>query len=296
MKKWLVLLFFFVCLGISIVYIVPDPQEIPDVEIKPSNQNNDDPLDGEFSSENTLQEEITEDQIKRGNLLLVNSEYPVDQDSIKSDIVNLFTDNELTQGYVLLESEMYLSKDVALRFSKMVAAAQEDGVNRFLISSGFREFEKQKALYQDKGNDYALPPGHSEHNLGLALDVGSTETSMYNASEGEWIKENAWKHGFVLRYPEDKVDVTGIEYEPWHIRYVGLPHSAIMKKKKFVLEEYLDYLKEKQKVSIEYKDEKYTVTHYPFSENLTINIPQHKEYEISGNNMDGVIVTVYENR
>lgn len=294
MKKWVILLFLLVCFGISIVYIVHDPQEIPDIEIKPSNQNNDNPLDGEFSSENTIQKEITEDQIKRGNLLLVNSEYPVDQDSVKSDIVNLFTDNELTQGYVLLESEMYLSKDVAQKFSKMVTIAQEEGVNHFLISSGFRDFEEQKVLYQDTGDDYALPPGHSEHNLGLALDVGSTETSMYNASEGEWIKENAWKHGFILRYPEDKVHITGIEYEPWHIRYVGLPHSAIMKKKNFVLEEYLDYLKEKQKVSIEFKDEKYIVTYYPFSKNLTINIPENKEYEISGNNMDGVIVTVYE--
>ncbi len=189
---------------------------------------------------------------------------------------------------------MYLSKDVAHKFSKMVAAAKKDGVNHFLISSGFREFEEQKALYQDMGDDYALPPGHSEHNLGLALDVGSTETSMYHASEGEWIKENAWKHGFILRYPEDKVDVTGIEYEPWHIRYVGLPHSAIMEKKNFVLEEYLDYLKEKKEISIEVKGVKYTVSYYSFSKNLTINIPENSEYEISGNNINGVIVTVYE--
>lgn len=79
------------------------------------------------------------------------------------------------------------------------------------------------------GADYALPAGHSEHNLGLALDVGSTQMKMDKAPEGEWIEENSWKYGFILRYPLDKTDVTGIQYEPWHIRYVGLPHSAIIR-------------------------------------------------------------------
>lgn len=139
-----------------------------------------------------------------------------------------------------------------------------------------------------------MPAGHSEHNIGLALDVGSTETSMYEASEAEWMKENSWKHGFILRYSKNKVDVTGIEYEPWHMRYVGLPHSTIMKEKNFVLEEYLDYLKEKKKISAEVDGKKYTVSYYPFSKNMTVNIPEKHNYKISGNNMDGVIVTVHE--
>ncbi len=294
MKKWAVLLFLLVCLGISYVYIAPSFQDNVEVEIQPYNLNNNDTLDAELSSDSTQQIKITEDQINRGNLVLVNSEYPVDQESIKSDIVNLFTHKELTQRYLLLETDIYLSEDVATKFSEMVAVAEKEGVNHFLISSGFREFEEQRELYQDMGADYALPAGHSEHNLGLALDVGSTETSMYKASEAEWIKENSWKHGFILRYPEDKVDVTGIEYEPWHIRYVGLPHSAIMKEKNFVLEEYLDYLKEKNKVSAEVDGDKYTVSYHPFSENMTINIPENHEYEISGNNMDGIIMTVHE--
>ncbi|MET3292533.1 UNVERIFIED_CONTAM: LAS superfamily LD-carboxypeptidase LdcB [Brevibacillus sp. OAP136] len=67
---------------------------------------------------------------------------------------------------------------------------------------------------------------------------------MEQAPEGKWLKENAWKYGFILRYPEEKVDITGIQYEPWHYRYVGLPHSAIIQERKFTLEEYLDYLRE----------------------------------------------------
>ncbi len=80
------------------------------------------------------------------------------------------------------------------------------------------------------GSNYALPAGYSEHNLGLSLDVGSTQKKMEKAPEGKWIEENVWKHGFVLRYPKNKSNITGIQYEPWHIRYVGLPHSAIMQK------------------------------------------------------------------
>lgn len=292
MNKWGFLLFLLIGLGLSFVYIALNFQD--DVEFQQINQINTDTLDDRISFESTQQKEITEDQIYQGNLLLVNSEYPVSQESIKSDIINLFSHQELTQGYVLLDTDIYLSEYVARKFSEMVADAEKEGINHFLISSGFREFEEQRKLYQSRGADYALPAGHSEHNLGLALDVGSTETSMYEAAEAEWIKENSWKHGFILRYPEEKVDITGIEYEPWHIRYVGLPHSAIMKDKNFVLEEYLDYLKEKKNVSVEVNGKKYTVSYYPFSENMTIHIPDNLDNEISGNNMDGIIVTVHD--
>lgn len=144
------------------------------------------------------------------------------------------------------------------------------------------------------GSETALPAGYSEHNLGLSLDVGTTQTTMAKAPEGEWVENNAWKFGFILRYPEDKSDITGIQYEPWHIRYVGLPHSAIMKKKNFVLEEYLDYLEENKNVSAKVEGKNYTVSYYPFSENMTIDIPKDQEYMISGDNMGGVIVTVYQ--
>ncbi len=99
------------------------------------------------------------------------------------------------------------------------------------------------------GADYALPAGYSEHNSGLSLDIGSGLTQMDRAPEGKWIEKNAWKYGFILRYPSDKTDVTGIQYEPWHIRYAGLPHSTIMQKMNLALEEYLDYLKEEESIS-----------------------------------------------
>ncbi|MBT2714701.1 VanY-A/VanY-F/VanY-M family D-Ala-D-Ala carboxypeptidase [Bacillus sp. ISL-57] len=243
--------------------------------------------------ENSQKIEITEEQIHQGNLLLVNSEYAVEQAGIQSVIINLFTNKESTIGYQLLNNEIKLSEEIAEKFSEMIAAAEEDGVSNFLISSGYRDFNEQSRLYKEMGADYALPAGHSEHNLGLALDVGATQMKMKEAPEGEWIEENAWKNGFILRYPANKTDITGIQYEPWHIRYVGLPHSAIMQEMNLALEEYLDYLKDEKSISISVEGKKYTISYYPISQKGTIEVevPANEQYEISGDNMDGVIVT-----
>ncbi|PGS46075.1 VanY-A/VanY-F/VanY-M family D-Ala-D-Ala carboxypeptidase [Bacillus sp. AFS041924] len=251
-------------------------------------------VEEENISENIPKIVIEEEQIFHGNLLLVNSEIPVQQESIKSDIVNLSAHNELTIGFKLLDNEIYLSEEIAHRFSEMIAGAEQDGVTNFSINSGYRDFEKQSRIYQEMGSAYALPAGHSEHNLGLSIDVGSTQMKMADAPEGKWIENNAWKYGFILRYPRDKMDVTGIQFEPWHIRYVGLPHSAIMKENNFALEEYLDFLKAEKQINTSNKGKNYTVTYYPISKSREINLNDQSNYEISGNNMDGVIVTVYE--
>ncbi|HDR4465149.1 TPA: M15 family metallopeptidase [Bacillus cereus] len=135
------------------------------------------------------------------------------------------------------------------------------------------------------GADYALPAGYSEHNSGLSLDIGSGLTQMDRALEGKWIEKNAWKYGFILRYPSDKTDVTGIQYEPWYIRYAGLPHSTIMQKMNLALEEYLDYLKEEESISASIEGGKYTMSYYPFFQSKTIDV------EIPVKDMDGVIMT-----
>ncbi|USK48066.1 VanY-A/VanY-F/VanY-M family D-Ala-D-Ala carboxypeptidase [Bacillus sp. CMF12] len=288
MKKWGFLLL--VCLGLTFVNV--DSFFEPKVKIQNDDQLENDNEDGRTSEHS--QKEIAEEQIYQGNLLLVNNKYPVHPESIKSDVINLSEQSERTRGYGLLNSEIFLSEDVAREFSEMIDAAETEGVRNFSITSGFRGFEEQSVLYQEMGSDYALPAGYSEHNLGLSLDVGSTQMKMADAPEGKWIEENAWKYGFILRYPKDKTEVTGIQYEPWHIRYVGLPHSAIMKEKNFALEEYLDYLKEEKQISVRMNGEKYTITYYPIPQTRTINVPDNSYFEISGNNMDGVFVTVFE--
>jgi len=261
----------------------------PNIKIQESSQ--------KFSNEtsgNLIKREIRKDEIYQGNLLLVNRNYPARQESIKTDVVNLFIHNELVNGYGIFDSAIYLSEEIAEKFSNMMIEAEKDGLKHFMITSGFRSFEEQERLYQEMGSDYALPAGYSEHNLGLSLDVGSTQMKMENAPEGKWIEDNAWKYGFILRYPKDKTHITGIQYEPWHIRYVGLPHSAIMKEKNLALEEYLDYLREVEKLTVNLQGKKYVVSYYDLNNHEFIEVPKGGQYEISGNNVDGVIVTVYE--
>ncbi|MEX3746294.1 MULTISPECIES: VanY-A/VanY-F/VanY-M family D-Ala-D-Ala carboxypeptidase [Lysinibacillus] len=290
MKKLSFLLIFVICLGVTAFKIVPFFQGEKVVIRNAYNENG--VVEGTLSSGNIKKVEIPVEQIYQGNLLLVNSQHPVHNESIKSDVINLSAREELVKGYRVFNSETFLSEDIASKFSDMVLDAEEDGVSNFLITSGFRGLDEQAELYQEMGSNRAMPAGYSEHNLGLSLDVGSTQGKMEVAPEGEWIAENAWKYGFTLRYPEDKTDVTGIMNEPWHIRYVGLPHSAIMKEMNFVLEEYIDYLKEQKYISATVNGQNYEVYYYPVTENTTINVPANLRYEVSGNNTDGVIVTV----
>ncbi|HHT7238986.1 MULTISPECIES: D-alanyl-D-alanine carboxypeptidase family protein [Bacillus] len=286
MKKWVFISLFILCTVCVGFYISSLFQKEIDVKIAEK--------DNKVKAANTEKVEVTKEQIYKGDLLLVNRDYPVQKDSIRSDIINVNHNSELVRGYVIFDRNLRLSKDIVKKFLNVVDAAGKDGVQHFLMSSGYRDFQEQSKLYKEMGSDYALPAGYSEHNLGLSLDVGSTQKKMEKAPEGKWIEENVWKHGFVLRYPKNKSDITGIQYEPWHIRYVGLPHSAIMQKKNLTLEEYLDFLKEKKEISTDVEGKKYTVSYYKVSERMNVNVPANKQYEISGNNMDGVILTVQE--
>ncbi|MFD1781510.1 VanY-A/VanY-F/VanY-M family D-Ala-D-Ala carboxypeptidase [Fredinandcohnia salidurans] len=290
MKKWGFLIFILLCS--SFIFVNFGSFFEPKIIVRTDDQLEGVQVVGTHDYEDVEKHEVTVNDIYQGNLLLVNTDYPVQQESIKSDVVNLSLKNELIKGYGLMDNGIDLSEEIASQFSEMVEAAEKDGVSDFVITSGFRDFSEQHALYQEMGAAYALPAGYSEHNLGLSLDVGSTQMKMAQAPEGKWIEENAWKYGFVIRYPEDKVAITGIQYEPWHIRYVGLPHSAIMKERNFVLEEYLAYLKEEKHLSVSIHKEKYKITYFPISDNVTIEVPENRQFEISGNNMDGVIVTV----
>ncbi|MGD2276290.1 VanY-A/VanY-F/VanY-M family D-Ala-D-Ala carboxypeptidase [Bacillus wiedmannii] len=288
MKKWGFLLLCLLCLGFTFINKELFFQD--KIEIQKYDQNYKDNIG---ASLNIQKKGIAKEQIYQGDLLLINSTYPIRQESVKSDIVKLSNHNELISGYEVLNRDIYLSKGIGQKFSEMVNDAVKEGVSQFCINSGYRDFDEQSVLYQEMGADYALPAGYSEHNSGLSLDVGSKLTKMDRTPEGKWIEKNAWKYGFILRYPSDKTDVTGIQYEPWHIHYVGLPHSAIIQEMDLVLEEYLDYLKEEESVSVSIDGQKYKISYYPISQNETIDveIPVDAHYEISGDNIDGVIVT-----
>ena len=124
--------------------------------------------------------------------------------------------------------------------------AQKAGHNIPLISS-FRSYSRQTTLYNnyvakdgyELADTYSAKPGHSEHQTGLAFDVGALDNNYGNTNAGKWLANNCYKYGFIIRYLKGKENITGYQYEPWHIRYVGKEHAKIIYEKQITLEEYL---------------------------------------------------------
>jgi len=113
-------------------------------------------------------------------------------------------------------------------FYEMQAAAELDGIELW-IQSGFRDYYTQEIIYNNYVNDdgkeaadtYSARPGYSEHQSGLAADINSPYDSFNGTKEAEWLKNNCYKYGFIIRFPEGKQDSTGYNYESWHVRYLG---------------------------------------------------------------------------
>ena len=146
-------------------------------------------------------------------------------------------------------SEKYLRKEAREAFEKLSRDANNLGY-RIVAVSAYRDYNYQKDLFNyyvnTKGLDYALScsakAGHSEHQTGLALDVEGSNSDydeFEKSKEFEWMKENAYKYGFILRYPKGKEHITGFKYEPWHYRYVGENIAKYIYENNLTLEEYL---------------------------------------------------------
>jgi len=166
--------------------------------------------------------------------------------------------NKLTPDYVPQDLEIidvnyackdkYLRHDARINFEKMAKQAKNEGYNIIAVST-YRSYEYQDKLYNsyvnDKGFYFAdmasARAGHSEHQTGLAVDVADKSLDYDNfekTKEFIWIKDNAHKYGFILRYPKASFHITGFKYEPWHYRYVGIDIATYIYKNNLKLEEY----------------------------------------------------------
>lgn len=142
-----------------------------------------------------------------------------------------------------------MEKKAADSLEDLVATAKKENI--ILIgSSAYRSYKSQLRILKEetdkKGVDYAdkyvAKPGQSEHQSGLAIDVTNRVRCFDKTSkEAQWLANNAYKFGFILRYPDGKEDITGYNYEPWHIRYVGKDIAKEIYMKNITLEEYLSY-------------------------------------------------------
>lgn len=272
---------------------------------------------------NTVQ--VSNDTLDEGNLILVNYEYAyanADTISPKALYGNKADTFQLSNTNISL-------LPVALDALNALANAfyAETGSGELIVVSGYRDVASQQSIYDNRvasqGEDmaklYVATPGYSEHHTGLAMDMSfyTTDGKSVSVEEheyGYWIHENCADYGFVVRYPDDKVDITKIGYESWHYRYVGLPHAAIMTEKNLCVEEYIAYLRNyttTTKLIWIQKDgsmAEVSPTAFPKEGTLVYFVPMEagektdiqlprgnifNQYEISGNNVDGFIVTVH---
>lgn len=179
-------------------------------------------------------------------LMIVNKEYTLSEDYMPNDLTKV----EHCDFAVGSDECHQLKKEPAEAIEEMFSAAREDGYE-IVMRTGYRSYGYQAALYdsykeqdgEEAADKYSARPGTSEHQSGLCCDVG-VEGNDLNAFEGtdeaKWIADNSWKYGFVVRYQEDKEDITGYMYEAWHIRYVGKEAAKYMHEKNLALEEYLE--------------------------------------------------------
>ena len=175
------------------------------------------------------------DVVYESDMILVNKEYALPSDYVPSDLS--YPDVAYAQG--VAESKKQMREDAARALEKMFAAALEDEVELLAIS-GYRSYWTQKTIYerrlQEMGEDhvskYNAKPGHSEHQTGLAMDVGcpgyTDLTERFAETEAyRWLCEHAHEYGFIVRYTRYAEEETGYAFEPWHVRYVGDEAPAI---------------------------------------------------------------------
>lgn len=245
--------------------------------------------------------------IHKGNLILVNKNFPLCQQNTKNDVAFVPVSNT--------NSEILLAATAANMLEQLMLLCK---VGKDIIPvSGYRSLQEQEQIFADSmrehGEVFTLKfvalPNHSEHQTGLAIDVAeNTENIDFICPvfpyEGicQEFRMKAARYGFIERYSEGKEEITGISHEPWHFRYVGYPHSEIIKNNDYSLEEYIDFLKEfpydGKHLLFENEEQKIEIF-YVKSEDKSRNsivLPENIPYQISGNNSDGFIITVWRTR
>ena len=243
---------------------------------------------------------LKEDAIHSGNLILVNAHYPCRDNTAERTLlpVNTGTDK------ILLDSDAV--KHLACLMDRI------NGWEQITTVSGWRSMQEQTDIYTDSLKDngktftekFVAHPGHSEHQTGLAIDLALKQEHIDFICPDfpytgicQTFRHDAVSYGFIERYPANKESITGIAHEPWHFRYVGVPHAEIMVNNDFVLEEYISFLKKYPRGKTHYfhKTENECITVSYLEANRTADtqfeIDDNNLYSVSGNNIDGFIIT-----
>ncbi len=196
---------------------------------------------------------VYEEYMNPGNtteyLTLVNINSKLGSDYTPQDLMSVSATRD--DGRAMQQLREIAAMSLEAMFREMKAAGIED----VSVTSAYRSYAYQEYLFNyylglhdgdyDKVASFSNPPGSSEHQTGLALDMhnlDAADIAFGQTDAFKWMKENCWKFGFILRYPQDKVDITGISWEPWHYRYVGRYHAQRMYQMNMCLEEYVTFI------------------------------------------------------
>ena len=188
-------------------------------------------LDKEFYTEI---ETIAENKLN-DTLILVNKYNALPADYVPSDMVSLS-----------FSPSLKMKSEAAGKLEQLLSAAKLDGGN-MVPYSAYRSYSTQNSLYNNysardgsvAADKYSARPGHSEHQTGLAVDIRNVAyNSTVTDSEYAWLKENAHKYGFIIRYTKDSISITGYQEEPWHLRYIGIEHATKVKELGLTYDEY----------------------------------------------------------
>jgi D-alanyl-D-alanine dipeptidase/carboxypeptidase len=239
------------------------------------------------------------EDIHNGNLILINKNHPI-RINEKHIIENLepIDDNH---------SEHLVNKRVANILKRILNDIGSEG--RIVPVSGFRSKKEQSDLYDSSITEngieftqkFVAKPDESEHQSGLAIDLGENKSEIdficpdfpYYGIFNEF-REAAIQDGFIERYKESKENITGISKEPWHFRFIGFPHSAIIEEKELALEEYHEFIKNYDTLEKAFKYKNYRIFYVKLMEDEKyIYLEDDIEFDVSGNNIDGFIFTLY---
>ncbi len=268
-----------------------------------------------------VKETLTKDDIYRGTLLLINNDYPVRNEAELSEALKeLYGSRAKKDGnsvYWLVDNQLKANEAVIDALNEMFSAyydeAGEDFV-RLTVYTAYRSSAEQQAIYDkqyktygEDTSEYVPMAGCSDYQAGLSVFFKHTQNGLtYEMSSKEakpaldWLKKNAYKYGFVFRYPADKADITGISDEnaQYQLRYVGKAHALFMNEFNLCLEEYIPFLKTfkygENHLLMYFIGTVYETFYVESEEDVTeIRLALDAVYEVSGNNADGFFVTIY---
>jgi len=248
---------------------------------------------------------LREPDISRGNLILINNDHFFESPDVIY-LVNIAEKN--TSSYRVSRDEILLAASIVEPLNAMMDAFYAvTGSNSVSVISGYRSHARQREVLDDhiarmgepEARRWAALPGHSEHHSGLAVDFGFYSYGVLRTFLGTgptaWFSQNSHNFGFILRYPENKTAITQTAHEPWHFRYVGNPHATIMHQNSWVLEEYIEHLMNysvDEPFIVMLENGTYKIYEIYFSADLEKQIPHVGGISISGNNINGFIVTI----